>query len=109
MVEKAADYSDGSVRLPHAGVGEMPQNKKMASTSKKHLPVDAISVTGLYETLLFSMVVVKVEQVHQISDRRTVQRHVGIVLAGFGIGVIVSATTRQRSQSPVGLDELQDR
>src|SRR4030088_1197100 len=54
-------------------------------------------------------VVTKVEQVRQIADCWTIQRNVRAALAGYRVGEIVPATSRQRSQSPVGLDELQDR
>src|SRR4030088_1052995 len=54
-------------------------------------------------------VVTKVEQVRQIADRWTIQRNVRVALAGYRVGEIVPAASRQRRQSPVGLDELQDR
>src|SRR6266851_2325976 len=44
----------------------------------------------------FSLVVAKVEQIHQIADRWTVQWNVGVLRAGYGIGEIVPAATRQR-------------
>src|SRR5258708_15567105 len=55
------------------------------------------------------LLVPKAEQVHQIADRWTIQRNVRVALAGYGIGEIVPAAGSQRSQSPVGFDELQDR
>src|ERR1700730_17223540 len=51
----------------------------------------------------------KVEQIHQVADRWAIQWNVGVLRAGYGIGKIVPAAGCQRSQSPVGLDELQDR
>ncbi len=51
----------------------------------------------------------EVEQVHQIANRRGVQRDVWVVLAGDWVGQIVAAAIAYRGQVPVGFDEFQDR
>ena len=49
------------------------------------------------------------KHVKQIANGWAVSRHVGITGGGNRIGEVVAAARRQRLQSPVTLDELQDR
>src|SRR5580692_11040209 len=51
----------------------------------------------------------EVEQVPQVADGRRVQRHVRIARRHDRVRVIVAATIRHGLQSPVSLDEFQDR
>ncbi len=49
------------------------------------------------------------EHVEQIAQRRTVKRNVRIAFRRNRVWKIVPAANRQRSQTPIPLDELQDR
>src|ERR1019366_3752737 len=51
----------------------------------------------------------KVEQRHQVADGGTVGREIGGTGDAFRIGKIVAAVRRQRLQSPVFLNEFQQR
>ena len=51
----------------------------------------------------------EVEYAEQIADRRAVDRHIRVVLLLNRVREIVAATTGDWRQSPVALDELQDR
>src|ERR1039457_5043260 len=51
----------------------------------------------------------KVEQGHQVADGGTVGREIGGTGDAFRIGEIVAAVRRQRLQSPVLLNEFQQR
>jgi hypothetical protein len=76
------------------GCGE-DARKEMASAGEKLLPVDATQVgtqlRDFMKLLLLPVVVVKAEQVHQIADRWTIQRNVGIVRVRHRIVEIVAA------------------
>jgi hypothetical protein len=50
----------------------------------------------------------EIKQVHEVAYRWAVDRDVRIVFLHFWIWEIVSAAVRQRRQSPVGFDELQN-
>src|SRR5713226_7904275 len=67
--------------------------------------VAALAVAALAVAVL----VAEVEEVEEIAERRTVERHIGIIVLDNGIGEIIAAAMRQRFQVPVALDELQDR
>src|SRR5260370_9694882 len=54
-------------------------------------------------------IVIVVEHVEQVPDRRHVLRDIGIGATHLGIGEIVAAAAGQRLQAPVALDELNDR
>ncbi len=54
-------------------------------------------------------IVVKLEEVKEVPERRTVERHIGIIVFDDGVREIIAAATRQRLEAPVALDELQDR
>lgn len=54
------------------------------------------------------IVAVEVEHVHQIADRRRVARHVRIVAARDRVGQVVAAPRGDRTDLPVGLDELEN-
>ena len=62
---------------------------------RKTLPVDAnqaeTQLRDFMKPLLLPVVAVKVEQVHQIAERRPVQRNVGAVRVGHGVVEIVAA------------------
>src|ERR1700674_5688613 len=95
------------------GDAEKMFRKKIGVNRRKTLPVDANQVEAQLrdsmKPLLLSVVVVKAEQVHQIADRWTIQGNVKVVRVRYRIVEIVAAAIGQRIQSPVGLDELQDR
>jgi len=69
--------------------------KKLASTVGKTLPVDAnqaeTQLRDFMKLLLLPVVVVKAEQVHEIADRWTIQRNVGVVRVRYRIVEIVAA------------------
>ena len=54
-------------------------------------------------------IVVEVEQVEQVADRRRVLGNVRIVFIGVWVRQIVAAAFTDRRQVPVPFDELQDR
>ena len=62
---------------------------------RKTLPVDAnqaeTQLRDFMKPLLLPVVVVKAEQVHQIADRLTIQRNVGVVRVRHRIVEIVAA------------------
>src|ERR1700730_12134289 len=58
-------------------------------------PIRLAFTPGTVQLLLF--VLTKAEQIHQVSDRWTIQRNVRVALAGYGIREIVAAASRHRS------------
>jgi hypothetical protein len=60
-----------------------------------------ISATAIIVTIM-----IEVEQVEQIADRRAILRDIGIVVIHPGIREIVPAPLRQRFQVPIPLDEF---
>src|SRR5712692_4738162 len=67
--------------------------------------VAALAVTPLTVAVL----VAEVEEVEEIAERRTVERHVGIIVVDDRVRKIIAAAMRQRFQVPVAFDELQNR
>ena len=69
--------------------------KRIGVNRRKTLPVDANQAETLLldfmKPLLLPVVVVKAEQVHQIADRWTIQRNVGVVRVRYRIVEIVAA------------------
>src|SRR5258708_32039217 len=59
--------------------------------------------------LVLVSIIVKMEQVEQIPNRRAVERYIGIVFVHHRVGQIVAAAGGERLQLPVALDELYDR
>ena len=98
-------------RLPVEGrVVAAAARENIGVNRRQALPVDTNSGWRLLRTVRFLLfVLTKAEQVHQVSDRWTIQRNVRVALAGYRIREIVPAASRHRSQSPVGLNEFKDR
>jgi hypothetical protein len=69
--------------------------KEMASAGEKLLPVDAnqaeTQLLDFTKPVLLPVVVIKAEQVHEIADRWTIQRNVGVVRVRHRIVQIVAA------------------
>src|ERR1700756_2862205 len=78
-------------------------HRQRATGSTRGQRPSAALVTGVFGSVAES------EHVEQIADRRTVHRHVGIVLIGAGVWQIVAAAPGERGEVPVALDEFQDR
>jgi len=51
----------------------------------------------------------EIEKPHEIADRRSVSRNIGINSCCRRIRQFVAAAARERTESPVCLDKLQDR
>src|SRR5215510_8599090 len=52
---------------------------------------------------------IEIEHLEQISDGGAVAGHIGIVLMRDRVGEVIAAARRERPETPIALDELQDR
>src|SRR5215468_5546198 len=95
-------YTNRSCGDTSESSGRSPQKNKAGATRSGRRQLRLLQ-------LVSSSVAAKVEQIHQIADGRTVQWNVGMVAPGVGVREVVAAAVCQRRQSPVGLDELQNR
>ena len=50
----------------------------------------------------------KIEEMHQITDGRSVDRHIRITCVDSWVGQIIKAARRKRRESPVALDKLKN-
>ena len=76
------------------GDAEKMSANELASTGGGNCrltPIRLRLLKGVYKPLLLCMEVVKAEQVHQIANRWTIQRNVGVVRVRYRIVEIVAA------------------
>src|ERR1700692_4874131 len=85
---------------------EEPRVRQVKSPTLSHATRQGWGIA--LSLVLVVIVITEAEQVHQIADGWAVQRDVGILLAGDGIGEVVAAAAAYRSEPPAGFDELQN-
>jgi hypothetical protein len=68
-----------------------------------------LAIAAVVVAVLIAVVVPEVEQIEEIADGRTIQRHIGIVIVRDGVREVIAAAMSERLQVPIPFDELEDR